>query len=726
MNLNIDVLYEAYVSPEFSDCAYLSAQEEREDLFRVLDCLLFVFESVREEGAVLAKGLGLSFLPEGGADIEAFAPLTEKQMAVCEQCAEQLLTLTDALHSFIEERRLATGKDADVLLPFYTATERAACSDYEKLALLCMFAAMHARKYADYFAKDAGEKRAYGVVKKSTVAALYRLGGGEEPPRAETETGLFSCFLARTERDDVFCLNRAAYALLLGADYETAYCFFEAGAKDDICSDFGAECARLAGLRYARFSQQAAAFVVAGEAGSGRKTLARRVLFAECGKVLHLRLGTWMQAQASSAFFPKEQESIELFLNEAILLAKVYDAGVLVSDVPAKKGNEPLFERLVQLVKRLARPVFFITEEASVSFQPLLEVKLRLPETSQKENSALWTFFLARLQLGDEALCARLASDYANRYVMTAADIRRTVENVPVYLAGAKDLEAALAESCYQARSHSLGSLAELIPAKVHLADLVVSKETEKQLAHFMARVRCKALVGEGWGFFEKTAYGRGASALFYGPPGTGKTMAAQAIGNELGLDVFRVDISQMVSKYIGETEKNISELFLRAARLNAILFFDEADALFARRSKVQDANDRNANAETAHLLQKLEGYQGAVILATNLKENIDDAFKRRIKYIVNFQLPALSERKRLWQQVFPEQAPKEALSLSLFAEHFELSGSAIKEVAESAAFAAAAEGAWISDVHIMEALRMYYEKAGRKLTDDDFRFLYG
>lgn len=200
-------------------------------------------------------------------------------------------------------------------------------------------------------------------------------------------------------------------------------------------------------------------------------------------------------------------------------------------------------------------------------------------------------------------------------------------------------------------------------------------------------------MVGEEWGFFEKTSYGRGVSALFYGSPGTGKTMAVQIIAKELGLELYRVDLSKMVSKYIGETEKNISALFDIAKNMNVILFFDEADSLFAKRSEVKDSNDRNANAETAHLLQKMEEYEGMVILATNLVEQIDDAFRRRIKFMVPFRFPDVSTRTKLWHSLIPEKTPlDDSIDLDFFANQFELSESQIKEILWNAAYIAVSD----------------------------------
>ncbi len=259
------------------------------------------------------------------------------------------------------------------------------------------------------------------------------------------------------------------------------------------------------------------------------------------------------------------------------------------------------------------------------------------------------------------------------------------------------------------------------IPCVFSWEDLVVEESVRESLRRICGRIRYEELVGDTWGFYEKRPYGKGVCALFYGPSGTGKTMAAQAVARELSMELYRVDVSQVTSKYIGETQKNISRLFELARGRDVVLFFDEADALFARRTEVKDSHDRHANHESAHLLQQLEDYNGVTILATNLNDNIDEAFKRRIGMMVHFQMPGAKARRELWGRAFPARAPVESLPLDWYAEKFELSGSEIKEAAIQAAFLAADEGEKIGRRHLKEAVRQCYFKYGRILTDADF-----
>lgn len=274
---------------------------------------------------------------------------------------------------------------------------------------------------------------------------------------------------------------------------------------------------------------------------------------------------------------------------------------------------------------------------------------------------------------------------------------------------------------CYRRLKRHLEKRARRIPPRFSWEDLLLEERQKEKLLAAERQIRYRYQVFETWGLSEKQPYGNGVSLVFSGPSGTGKTMEAQVIAGDLGLELYRIDISQLVSKYIGETEKHISELFEKAKDINAVLFFDEADALFARRSEVSDANDRSANMETAHLLQKLEEYEGIVLLATNLKENIDEAFRRRIRFMIRFSLPDEATRRMLWEKVIPREAPLEReVDLDGLARCFELSGSAIKEIALNAAYMAAAEGGCIGSRHLAEAFRLYYGKLGKQLTGQE------
>lgn len=274
-----------------------------------------------------------------------------------------------------------------------------------------------------------------------------------------------------------------------------------------------------------------------------------------------------------------------------------------------------------------------------------------------------------------------------------------------------------LYEACRQQVAHRLGERARRVEAVCTWEDLVLEEAQKKLLRQACSQISCRCQVYETWGFQNKMAYGRGVSMLFLGPPGTGKTMAAQVIANELHLELYKADLSGVLSKYIGETQKNLKEIFDEVQKSKSILFFDEADVLFSRRVDVTDARDISANAQTAYLLQKMEEYDGITILATNLLQNFDDAYKRRMKYIIRFSLPQKEQRKELWRKVFPREMPlAEDVDMEYLASNFELSGASIKNIALNAAFLAASEGQITGMGQIMYALQQEYQKAGKIL----------
>jgi hypothetical protein len=272
------------------------------------------------------------------------------------------------------------------------------------------------------------------------------------------------------------------------------------------------------------------------------------------------------------------------------------------------------------------------------------------------------------------------------------------------------------------ASSSRLGELAARLTPRYRWSDLVLPDRQRETLGSISAYLRHRDRVLTEWGYERAVARTQGLKVLFAGESGTGKTMAAEVLGAELGLELFRVDLATIVSKYIGETEKNLDRIFEAAVGSNAILFFDEADALFGKRSEVSDAHDRYANIEVAYLLQKMEGYPGAVILATNFRQNIDDAFVRRLDFVIDFPFPEPEDRKLIWRLLLPEQAPlDDDVDLDFLATQFKLSGGAIRNCSLGAAFQAADEGTSITMRHLVRAVAQEFGKQGRLTLETDF-----
>ena len=277
-------------------------------------------------------------------------------------------------------------------------------------------------------------------------------------------------------------------------------------------------------------------------------------------------------------------------------------------------------------------------------------------------------------------------------------------------------------DACLTSARPRMDLLAQRLDPRATWDDIVLPEETEQLLGQIADQVRQRNTVYDEWGFRQKMNRGLGISALFSGPSGTGKTMAAEVIANELRLNLYRIDLSQVVSKYIGETEKNLRRLFDAAEDGGAILFFDEADALFGKRSEVKDSHDRYANIEINYLLQRMEEYRGLAVLATNMKSALDQAFMRRLRFIVAFPFPDPKQRKLIWQKVFPPQTPREDLDWDRLAR-LDLAGGSIHNVVLSAAFLAAQAGTKVTMPLVLSAARTEFRKLERPVREADFHW---
>jgi hypothetical protein len=296
---------------------------------------------------------------------------------------------------------------------------------------------------------------------------------------------------------------------------------------------------------------------------------------------------------------------------------------------------------------------------------------------------------------------------------------RLTRSQLTLVAAAAGGDPARLPDAVRRLAGGHLDALAVRVRPRRGWADLVLPADQTAQLRELAARYRGRDVVYERWGFPPLPS--TGVVALFSGPSGTGKTLAAEVIAGDLGLDLYKVDLSSVVSKYIGETEKNLERIFSAAASGDLVLFFDEADALFGKRSEVGDAHDRYANIEVAYLLQRLEAYPGIVLLATNLQGNIDQAFLRRISVGVDFEPPDEPQRRQIWAGAFPKDAPVTDLDLDFLARQFKVTGGIIHNAALGAAFRAAEEGGPITMERVALALKREFQKLGRLRTETEF-----
>ncbi|MEW5960520.1 MAG: ATP-binding protein, partial [Chloroflexota bacterium] len=394
-------------------------------------------------------------------------------------------------------------------------------------------------------------------------------------------------------------------------------------------------------------------------------------------------------------------------------------------DVCLAEGHTPPADILTEL---FAHPDLVIIAGQAAWPARGLERERRLfsmefPTPTYAQRRTLWQHFLSRPPAGlHEGLDITVL---AGQFALTTGQIRDAV-------ASAWDMAVQHGQPLQNqdllaaARAHSnpgLASLARKLTPRYDWADIILPADQLAILREIVGTVRGRPLVLDDWGVGQKLASSRGVTVLFAGPPGTGKTMAAEIIAAELGLDLYKIDLSTVVSKYIGETEKNLEQIFREAASSNAILFFDEADAIFGKRSEVKDAHDRYANIEISYLLQRMEMYDGVTILATNLRANLDEAFTRRLQFAVDFPFPEEADRRRIWQTLFPPDVPHDPnLDFDFLARRFKLAGGNIRNIIVSAAYLAAADGQVVTMTHLLHSTRRELQKMGRLVGEEDLR----
>lgn len=357
----------------------------------------------------------------------------------------------------------------------------------------------------------------------------------------------------------------------------------------------------------------------------------------------------------------------------------------------------------------------------------VLSIAFPLPDFNQRRF--YWQAALAAARVDIDAIAIdtlsdrfRLTADQIHTAVMTALQKQRWQKLAHGGDPGSEANPSLSATDLFATVRESSGSkldgLCQSIQPRYRWEDLVLPPAQNVLLREICDQVKYHRLVWQSWGFDRQKPSGNGLNVMFAGSPGTGKTMAAEVIAQELELELYKIDLSQIVSKYIGETEKNLNQIFTAATNANAILLFDEADALFGKRTEIKDAHDRYANLEVSYLLQKMDEYEGLAILTTNLRANMDEAFVRRLQFIIEFPLPTEKQRYQIWQQVFPSLAPCHPdLDLHFLAATFELSGANIRNIALAAAFLAAAEHQPIAMSHITQAIRREYQKMGKILA---------
>ena len=360
--------------------------------------------------------------------------------------------------------------------------------------------------------------------------------------------------------------------------------------------------------------------------------------------------------------------------------------------------------------------LFLDTPEAKF-LQNKSTVTFEITKPTASEQQTAWSEILGDAALPESPVL--LASQFNLNLTTIEGNARITRDE---NLTDKSQFHTRLWEKCLISTRPQLDNLAQPIDTKATWNDIVLPKEELGLLQQIADQVKQRRQVYETWGFAQKMNRGMGISAMFAGESGTGKTMAAEVIANSLHLNLYRIDLSAVVSKYIGETEKNLRRLFDAAEDGGAILFFDEADALFGKRSEVNDSHDRYANIEINYLLQRIESYRGLAILATNFKSSLDAAFLRRLRFIINFPFPGKSQRKLMWQKVFPQETPTEELDFERLGR-LNLTGGSIHNIALNAAFLAANVGTAVTMELVLKAAKTEFRKLERPINEADFIF---
>jgi hypothetical protein len=459
--------------------------------------------------------------------------------------------------------------------------------------------------------------------------------------------------------------------------------------------------------------------IVAGSASADARLVAEHLVAAAGREMLAVDLETLGERPTTAGV----ADGIDLAQRVLGLVAVVHPPdGGLGADSRARDG-------LGRLIREIAErsPATVIAATNGSSFPDLQPdsgvVEIRLAEPTTRERAAAWEWAVGRDAGTPNELLA-----LADRFVIGGASIVRAARHAREIadLAGRSITMDDLYTSARAISFVDSGGTTSRLSTLFDWDDLVLPVDAQQHLEDVVRAIELRAQVLDAWGFSRAMGGVRGIKVLFAGPPGTGKTMAAGIIAKTVGIDLYRVELGATVSKYIGETEKNLDRAFDAARRGNALLFIDEADALFGKRSEVKDAHDRYANIEIAYLLQKMEDHDGVVILATNLAKNVDEAFSRRMQFVIEFPMPDEQSRERIWRAMIPAAAPLDPdVDLAYLARQFEFTGADIRNVIMEAAYQAAQQAHAITLLNLLRAVAHQFTKSGRIPTAIDFREHY-
>lgn len=446
----------------------------------------------------------------------------------------------------------------------------------------------------------------------------------------------------------------------------------------------------------------------------GTATASKRSITALIGSLTGQR-AFLLQAAGLPAGAVELEEMLHLWEREVLL-----DGGILLLDCQGIDQGHAANDAITRVIEACAGALILASRDLRTwSRSALLTFEVRKPTSD--EQLAIWQTVLGQQTVVPinqlRTVVAHFSLDQTAIHAISASVQGRLALSEQAQLpASSEQTGTMLWEACRDQARPELGNLAQRVAATATWEDLALPEMQCNLLRMIAMHVRQREQVYETWGFASQTARGMGISALFIGGSGTGKTLAAEVLAHELHLDLYQIDLSTVVSKYIGETEKHLQRIFDVAEEGSALLLFDEADALLGKRSEVKDSHDRYANIEISYLLQRMETYRGLVLLTTNMKDALDTAFMRRIRFIVQFPFPDAARRAAIWQRVFPLAAPVAKLDIARLAQ-LNMSGGNIRNIALNAAFIAADAGEPVRMHHIFHAARHEYAKLEKTMT---------
>lgn len=652
-------------------------------------------------------------------DPEGFEKTREK---VCSE-------LKEASKALLKRQEISVGKEYDAVTSGVSIVKIAASYGISGFCFFCLLMAVAIEideHYEDVYKKLRNDDKDFGYPTFSFALSLYSLIADENEMLASVtgidlleRLGLFEV-IKNSENESTlssyFCINSEVGRLIRGT-------YYLSGSLSQICYEPKEISKVLASKeefeRFKKFIEanddtKGTLIHVVGRKGSGKKMLVtyaskdkNGVLFVDYQKLVLL-----------------DSKAAKKALKSILVRVKVLNEFLCFFDVPLKEeetgGLFILLDACFESVNRI-----FITSEYLKNKDVFVDkyeyFPVVMPKLRTLERESIWFFALLGVPISEDVDAGDLSRQYNLSPGAIIKVVKLAIRNA-AYNGRKVICLSDIKKAVVDANSSALDELATAITPCFDWEDLKIDERQLNTLKLACNRIKLNSVVDEKWGFETKVHYGKGISILLYGPPGTGKTMTAQVLANSMGMGLYRVDLSTITDKYIGETEKNIGKIFDAAASGNNILFFDEADSLFSKRTEISNSNDKYANNQVAYLLQRIEDYEGITILATNNFQNFDKAFIRRITFTVNLDKPDVNTRKELFRSILPNEAEKtEDLDLDFFAEKFDLTGSVIKSVLYNAAFLAAQDGEPIGNKQITRALRNELKKQGAMVGKEMF-----